>query len=309
MTVAVVFTATGAGSWTVPPGVLSIQAEAIGCSATSGGGSGSSGGNGGGAYAITNALAVTPGQTVYYYVGNNGDILPTWLNISTNAAPTSSVNGVSADYGRVAGSGTPGPGGLASSCIGNTKFSGGTGGASAGAGYIYGGGGGGSAGPDGAGQTGGGDDNTLSGGGGGGSDGLSSTPGQVGQPAAGGYGGQGPAGSGSGAGATASVAAVAGTDGGGGGGAFHLTNTTGANGGTHTITPWGSGFGPGGGGGGGVNAAGGSGGTYGGGPGASQSTILGSQGILVVTYTPPPGLIAGDMANDIAIQQVRMVGY
>jgi hypothetical protein len=28
-----------------------------------------------------------------------------------------------------------------------------------------------------------------------------------------------------------------------------------------------------------------------------------------VTYTPPPGLIAGDMANDIAIQQVRMVGY
>lgn len=106
-------TTPGAGSWTVPAGVTVLEVECWG-----GGGSGgfratvsqSATAGGGAGWSKTNALAVTPGQTVYYYVGAGGasvattangfDGEATWLNQASNAAPVNTAQGCLAVRGR-----------------------------------------------------------------------------------------------------------------------------------------------------------------------------------------------------------------
>jgi hypothetical protein len=315
---------TSGTSWTVPSNLASvISIECIG------GGGGGAGGDdahgsgepgGGAAYAKLVGPSLTAGATVYYNIGaggagglgtgptsgsTGGD---TWFNITgTNAAPASTAQGVLAKGGAggTAVSTGSAAGGLASSSIGSTTYSGGASGQRKDANAVLGAGGGGAAGPNGAGATGGNTatvgSGTGGGGGGGGSDGGSA--GGVGTTSAGGNGGNNFAGSGGGAGATVAGSGGAGSNssgngGGGGGGAFY--GVSGAAGGAAgaglnwTATAGGN-AGPGGGGGGGsygtysshTGANGGAGGLYGGGGGAAGDTGMGgvgAQGIIVITY-------------------------
>src|ERR1035437_8122618 len=129
----VIITATGPGSWTIPAGVTSLQVEAIG-GGNSGASGSNNGGGGAGAYAGdtgASAITVTPGATLYYNVGTAGATTAaglSWVNAATNAAPTSSANGVSADYGRAAAGAIAGAGGLTANSIGATLNAGGNGG-------------------------------------------------------------------------------------------------------------------------------------------------------------------------------------
>jgi hypothetical protein len=68
------FTTAGAGTWTVPAGVTSIQVVATGGGGGGAGGSanGGIGGNGGEGAVVTATLTVTPGDTINYYVGGGG---------------------------------------------------------------------------------------------------------------------------------------------------------------------------------------------------------------------------------------------
>jgi hypothetical protein len=109
----VLLATAGPGTWIVPAGVTSIQVECWG-----GGGSGAyrstsgvASGGGGGGYSLTNAIAVTPGQTVHYSIGaggaaasgsniNGNDGGQTWLNVSANTAPASTMEGCLAVHGR-----------------------------------------------------------------------------------------------------------------------------------------------------------------------------------------------------------------
>lgn len=299
-----IITTLGSTSWTVPAGVSSIQAECIG------GGAGGwttneldyGAGGGGGSYAKTNSISVTPGQTVYLFVGagggantNGGD---SWVNKAANSAPASTTNGALAKGGSAsADSGvTGGVGGAAASCIGNTTYSGGNGGGAAPPTAFGSGGGGGAAGPSGAGKAGGSCPTgfTDGGGGGGGSNGGSSTAGTsvTAGSATGGAGGNGTGGTGGGA---SNGGAGSAGGGGGGGNGGTATGTTGGAGGSDTAFDASHGSGGGGGGGGyGTSTAGsgGAGGAYGGGGGGSAwgevtlgSGGTGGNGIIVLTYT------------------------
>jgi hypothetical protein len=166
-------------------------------------------GGAGGSYA-SSIIDVTPGQLIYYSVGGtitgaqsqqNGR--DTWLNKSSNAAPSSSVNGVVAKGGQ-GGSLTTAGVGSTTGCIGTTLYRGGSGRIG---GAASGGGG------SGAGNAQNGVDATSSAGatGGGGDGGAGNTSGGIGEP------GDPP--------------------GGGGGGAFvnNNTNRNGGNGGAGRI--------------------------------------------------------------------------
>jgi hypothetical protein len=59
-------------SWTVPNGVTSINFTIAGAK----GGNGNSGLAGGNGATMTGALAVTPGQTIFIYVGGQGTVMP-----------------------------------------------------------------------------------------------------------------------------------------------------------------------------------------------------------------------------------------
>ena len=102
----------------------------------------------GGAYAGVTGLSVAAGTTIYYSVGVGGASSTTatynpggqsWVNILSNAVPTTTAQGCKAVGG------TAGTGGAAASCIGTVTFSGGN--------QHMSGGGGGGAGSAGAGQT------------------------------------------------------------------------------------------------------------------------------------------------------------
>lgn len=155
---------TSTGSFTIPSDFASlVSIEAIGAGANGAastyspifGGSNGAGG-GGGAYAkITSLSGLTAGGTLYCQVpaANSGDA---WANITTNAAPTSTSDGVLAKG--ASGSSR----GASSTSVGTTKRDGGNAG--------NGGGGGGAGGPNGDGGNGGG---SLSGAGGVGNNGAS----------------------------------------------------------------------------------------------------------------------------------------
>lgn len=149
---------TSGNSWTVPSNVYSITVECWG-----GGGGRSAnagracGGGGGGAYAKKNSLTVTPGSSISYSIGvggagsSTGSGNPggdTWFS-STSTVLAKGGSGVSQS------SSTGGAGGLASSSVGDVKYSGGKGGNGTGSGCCEGaGGGGGAAGSTGAGSAG-----------------------------------------------------------------------------------------------------------------------------------------------------------
>ena len=112
-TTVVFFATTGAQSWSIPAGVTTIKAECIS------GGDGGTGGTSfagsfagwGGSYAKTNAITVTPTQTIYLSIGVGGTAGAagggsggyggnSWVNVSANNSPTTTAQGVcAASYG------------------------------------------------------------------------------------------------------------------------------------------------------------------------------------------------------------------
>lgn len=293
---------SGVNTWTVPSDWNSAnnKIEVIGrggkCPTTQ-----RYSGAGGGAYAKNINVTLTPGSTIYFGEETTGT-LGVWVNFSSNVKPTSSTEGVFAESGQdTQGNTTPGVGGSSANSIGQTTFSGGTGGVSSFS-VSAGSGGGGAAGPGGAGKNGGDGDSAAAGedcgGGGGGAGGGSSTAGGAGSTT-GGAGGLGPSGTAGGAGALLPGAAGGvGSNGSGGGGGG--TNSTGGQGGdgtdigtvTHQSTGGiavGISVGSGGGGGGaGPTFVGANGGKYGagsGGSGVSAGPVLPlNPGLIAITY-------------------------
>lgn len=302
----VFITTTGTGTYRVPNDFSSfVSVEAIG-----GGGGGSNGaslnsigggGGGGGAYAkSTSVTNLSAGQTCYYSVGQGGNGgsqgggNDSWFNVVSNAAPTLTSQGVLAKAGSSSNSSSQGQaGGDSTSCVGDTKYSGGTGGSAQAA---AGAGGGGAAGPGGIGGNGGnavGNISTPSGGsGGGGGGGASLThAGYNGASATSktspGNGGNGGDNTGGGLAVTQSNGnpGTAGTGGGGGGSGGGLSGGNGGTGSYWTQTSNSATAGSGGGGGGG--GGNGAGGLYGGGGGGGTSGFSGANGangIIVFTY-------------------------
>jgi hypothetical protein len=278
--------------------------EAIG-----GGGAGgyaAGGGGGGGAYEKLFNAQLVAGTTVTIAIGAGAvanDLVGGAAGGDTYlCGGTLSCTGIT-DSGVLIGAqggGGGSAGGMLGGTGGNTGFGNGTTGFAGGAGGVGDpnlgtnpGGGGGAGGPNGPGGAGGAgtDPGTVYGGaGGGGADG-----GLAGQPAtmaAGGMGGTNLAGTGAGAGGSASAAPGNGTNGGGGGGGGELENPApGGAGGSGT--EFDATHGSGGGGGGGYFFVGGAGGGYGGGGGgggggsnANSFGGNGSQGLIVIRYTP-----------------------
>jgi len=136
--VSITGSAVNNGSTTVPAGYNFATVEAIGAG---GFGYGSSivstrGAGGGGAYAMTTGIPVTPGSTVYYTAAFSG--FDSWVNVSSNAPPTSTSQGCLAAAGGSSNGGATTPGGTVAASIGTTKYKGGAG---TGAGNGAGGGG------------------------------------------------------------------------------------------------------------------------------------------------------------------------
>jgi hypothetical protein len=232
---------------------------------------GNASGGGASPYVALNNFNVAASASVFIQIGAGGAAVSagtnstangnagtdTWLNKTTNAAPSSTTNGLLAKAGQggagnKSGSASGGAAGATASCIGDTIVAGANGGnatLSLGSNPHGGAGGGGAGGPDGAGNAGGNVSGSSSAQSAGGSSDAGMDPGGVG-------------------------GAAGGTDGGDG-------------------TYWSSSpaYGFGGGGGGSDSSTGGDGGTYGAGGGASSSNSTnlsgaGSQGIIVITYTP-----------------------
>ena len=300
---------TSSGPVYIPPGTTAITAEAIGPGSNGGTTAGQAGG-GGGAYAKstattgftvnTYAFASVPAATAY-----GATAADSWLNYSTNAAPTTNAQGALA---KGAASNT---GGSSASSLGSVVvYSGGNGGTSQTTTRQKGGGGGSAAGPTGAGLNGGpGFASTAvgGGGGGGGASGAPATAGVIGISSNGGAGGVSFDNTPGGGGGSA-VGAKDGFNGSGGGGGGPSTVLSVGKGAAGSILPVyvfnSTVYGPGSGGGGGgaaasnANNTGGAGGIYGGGGGAGGGLTsgggaggAGGQGLVVVTFTigtPPP---------------------
>lgn len=287
---------TSGSSWTVPADWDNAQntIECIGAGGTGGVFTEvAAPGGAGGAYARITNLALTPGATVQFHIGQPGSAaatVDTWFNGASVAAASVGAKGA---IGSARG--------LASASIGTLKRSGGAAGTSV---FNHQGGGGGAGGPSGDGAS-GGSASTQYGAGGGAADG-----GAAGSPSGANNGGNG--------GASAHAAGGAGGlsslnepathggngsqgSGGGGGGDYDGFGGDGGNGGAGIGMGDGS-IGPGGGGGGvgsfSVDAGiAGAGGLYGGGGGAGGG--LGAQGVIVISYgSPSPQLLSPSRVDD-----------
>jgi hypothetical protein len=154
MATKVVFITATTGSWTVPADFGSlVSIEAIGGGGNGGGSlfnGGGGGGGGGGAYAAITSLSGLSANGTVYVRATTGD---TWFNKTSNAAPTSTSNGVLAKGGTNGSIITAGTGGSSANSVGSTKYAGGNGGAGTGSPSHTSGGGGGAAGPSGAGSN------------------------------------------------------------------------------------------------------------------------------------------------------------
>lgn len=295
-------------SWTVPLdwNSASNSIEVIGGGGGGGDGNASGpGGAGGGGYSRINNLSLTRGSTVTFSVGAGGATGgansrgskggKTYFNAVSFAGCTDNAVCVKADGGEGSfgnASTTGAIGGQISttaSAVGTVTYTGGNGGT--GCGGDGGGGGGGAGGPKGNGQNGGnggGDASPgLGGGGGGNSGGSAGSNASVSCASAtsgtGGTGGDNAYDANSGG-----TENNAGTNGGGGGG-----GADGADGGAGgSGDEWATGYGSGGGGGGGGDGQdGGNGGGFGGGAGGGENNSAGgkgdgSDGVIVIKYTP-----------------------
>ena len=141
-----------------------------------GGGCGNSSslpGGAGGAWSRVNNLTVTPGSTVYCQIGTGASIgvagKDTWINKTSNSAPTSTADGCLAKGGGTT-TGGPSVGGAAASGVGDSKYSGGDSSSAPSRG-----GGGGAAGPNGNGNNGSSTDGGSADAGLGGAGGISSS--------------------------------------------------------------------------------------------------------------------------------------
>lgn len=149
------------GSFTLPIDYDASGSLTVLCIGGGGGGgrrassSGGAGGGGGGALAQGSFTGLKPGQVIYYSRGaggtggtiasgqNGGSGGDSWINISSNAAPTSTSEGVLAKGGSGNANASGGAGGSSASCIGSLgTASGGNGGAGGGTNGSGGGGGG-----------------------------------------------------------------------------------------------------------------------------------------------------------------------
>ena len=307
----VTFLTNGTTSWTVPSD-WNNQANMVeviggGGGGTDGANNDGSGGSGGGGYAKSSNIKLTRGAVLNvntnFVIGAAGTVGGsgqrggngghTWFNSDSyaNCAAAGDTVCVSAEGGESGINVSPftgGAGGGTASASGQVKYAGGDGGA--GVTTDAGGAGGGAGGPYGDGKNGGAGVATEGGGGGGGGGGTIGLTGS----GVGGNGGNNYLGVGGGTGGNGADNATAGTNGGGGGGGdnTHPGKIGGAG------IEWDSTHGSSGGGGGGGQADfGGSGGNYGGGAGAgevnSTSTIIGGQGLIVISYIPPGHVIRG----------------
>jgi hypothetical protein len=192
-----VVTGLYSGSFVLPVDYDASGSLTVLCIGGGGGGakransSGGGGGGGGGAVAQGSFSGLQPGRTIYYSVGvagsggqtaggqNGGAGTDSWVNINSNAAPTTTGDGVLAKGGSGGSSSSGGAGGAAGSSLGSLgTASGGTGG-SGGTSNGSGGGGGAAAGrytyadnTYGTGGNGGNGFNTAGDGGGGGGGGV-----------------------------------------------------------------------------------------------------------------------------------------
>lgn len=301
---------TSGTSWTVPSDYdTSVAATFVAIGAGGGGGnsSGSNGtnsksGGGGGAFSL-GTKTLTVGATVYLSIGAGGQGGQTsntngsaggdtWVNWTSNAAPTTSTDGVLAKGGQGGQTTTTGTGGASGSGVGTTLSSGGDGGLGYATSYRGGGGGGSAASNLGVGRAGGRGFNSALGSGGGGGGGT----GGVGGTATTNNGANGGLTYSGAAGGTGGATATAGTNGGGGGGTALINNAGAGGAGTEYYSTSGTagagGGGGGSGGGGNTTGRGGNGGLYGGGGGASGASNgtanpggNGAQGAVLVTYT------------------------
>jgi len=157
-------------------------------------------GGGGGAYSKTLGSSVTvpivAGVTTVYCLApaaaNSNELYFSWIAIGDDTGrPTSTTYGVSAQFGSSTAINVGGAGGLASSGIGDIKYSGGTGGAGSTSSRGTAGGGGGAAGHQGNGGDGGAAYNLTNRGHGGGGGTNNGSAGSAGTSSAGGAGGSG----------------------------------------------------------------------------------------------------------------------
>jgi len=141
-------TITATQSWVCPTGVSTVTIEALGGGGSGGSATGTSsraGGGAGGAYCKSTGLAVTAGSSYTITVGAGGvatattgvDGGDTWFNTTGTILAKGGVKGATA-------TGTTSAGGVGSttSCVGTTKWAGGSGGAGVASGTSGGGGGG-----------------------------------------------------------------------------------------------------------------------------------------------------------------------
>jgi hypothetical protein len=205
---------TSGTTWIVPHGVATLDSVECWGGGAPGNDGNDIGSGGGGAYSKTNNLAVMPNQTCYLQIpgataisaGNPADC---WFSKTSNSPPAAPSDGCLAKSGAKSTGTVAGQGGQASGCVGDVKYSGGTGGYSSGFGRG-GAGGGAAASPFGAGGA-----------------GATPTSGSTG-----GNGGNSPsAGSGGTAGSAGGSVADGGGGGGGGNGSMFVSPTRGADGG------------------------------------------------------------------------------
>jgi hypothetical protein len=206
----VTFTIPGSASFTVPPGVTSLQIVATG----GGGGSGNdSGGGSGGVVSAT--LAVTSGEILELFVGGGGSSGPSGGGGGGATTVDDSSDTLVAGGGGGGNDGVGGNGGDAASVANSPQANGGNG---SGGGGVGGSGGSGGMGAGSAGHGGSGGDGGTGGNGGGGSGGV----GGVGGVAGAGFGGAGASSGGGGGGSGYGGGGGGGAGGGGGGGSASL---------------------------------------------------------------------------------------
>lgn len=320
-----IFLTTASGSsWSVPADWSATnKIEVIGAG---GGGSGTwafaniaPGGGGGGYSKVSNLVGLSGSIAISVGTGGAGGTTgshnggvggATYFNGASLGASSVGANG---GGGGNDSAGTAGAGGSTTGAIGDVKTAGGDGGG-IGSNAANGAGGGGAAGPGGIGKNGGAGTGASGGSGGGGAgntggfqtDGVALGSGTTG--ANGGISGDNTAG---GTGGTSGNIGGTGSHGSGGGGGGR--NANGGVGGSGNESTWDATHGPGGGGGGGGSntvapGVGGNAGSYGGGGGGAgaynKDGGSGADGLIVITYTPIPGVVF-DAASNSGVQTAQ----